>query len=235
MRTLIEKEIRLLLPAFLGALALAILPIWLWPYDSANPSAIPANLYLFGIVLLALSSFGREFGLKTLPFLLAQPLKRARIWWTKITVLAVLAALASDAWWLSGGLRSIQRTALVLPPELLGLIGLCAVVFTAGALWMTLLVRQTIAAFWLTLLIPMAMVSAIKLMAGADWLIFTALGLYAAAGFFLARRQFLHAQDTAWTGGVRLPAERAAAVKLMCTFPDAPRLAVRLAARGARR
>jgi hypothetical protein len=39
----------------------------------------------------------------------------------------------------------------------------------------------------------------------------------------------------AWTGGVRLPAERAAAVKLMCTFPDAPRLAVRLAARGARR
>ena len=31
MKALVEKEIRLLLPAFAGALALAILPVWLMP------------------------------------------------------------------------------------------------------------------------------------------------------------------------------------------------------------
>ena len=36
---------------------------------------------------------------------------------------------------------------------------------------------------------------------------------------------------TAWTGGVRLPHKRAAAVKLMRMFPDVSRLAVRLSAR----
>jgi ABC-type transport system involved in multi-copper enzyme maturation permease subunit len=202
MRTLIEKEIRLLLPAFAGALVLAILPVWLLPYDRWNPGAIPAYLCLFGIVLLALSSFGREIGLKTLPFILAQPLERARIWWTKITVLALFLALAFDAWWLSSNLCSMLRPPLWLPWEVVALVGFFVAVFAAGGLWMTLLLRQTVAAFWLTLLIPIAAISAIKLIGGADWMSFTALGLYALAGFFLARRQFLHVQDTAWTGGV---------------------------------
>jgi ABC-type transport system involved in multi-copper enzyme maturation permease subunit len=202
MRTLIEKEIRLLLPAFVGALVLAILPVWLVPYDRWNPSALPIYLYLFGAVLLALSSFGREISLKTLSFMLAQPLERGRIWWTKIAVLAVFLALGFDAWWLSASLCSIHRPALLLPPEDLGGFGLFVAVFAAGGLWMTLLLRQTVAAFWLTLLIPMAASSALKLIGATNWMIFTSLGLYAVAGFFLARGQFLHVQDTAWTGGV---------------------------------
>ena len=46
MRTLVEKEIRLLLPAFAAALALAILPVWLLPFDSGNPGAYPSFLVL---------------------------------------------------------------------------------------------------------------------------------------------------------------------------------------------
>jgi hypothetical protein len=209
MRTLIEKEIRLLLPAFVGALVLAILPIWLLPHDDYNPAydfwnlgLFPTCFFLFGIVLLGLSSYGREIGLRTLPFILAQPMERVRIWWTKVAVLGLFVALVFDAWWLSGSLCSIHRPAALVPPMDLAVIGLFEAVFIAGGLWMTLLLRQTVAAFWLTVLIPMAMVSAIELIGGADWMIFASLGVYAVAGFFLARWQFLHMQDTAWTGGV---------------------------------
>jgi ABC-type transport system involved in multi-copper enzyme maturation permease subunit len=202
MRALVEKEIRLLLPAFAGALVLAILPIWLFPVDSRNPGAIPGFFFWFGIVMLPLSSFGREIGLKTIPFMLAQPLERGRIWWTKVAVLGVFMALAFDAWWLSGSLRSILRPALRALPEILAFSGAIVAIYAAGVLWMTLLLRQVVAAFWLAILIPMVMVIPIQAMGGTDWMIFTVLGFYAAVAFFLARWQFLHLQDTAWTGGV---------------------------------
>jgi len=201
MNTLVKKEIRLLLPAFVGALALAILPIWIVPYDPWNRNSWPAYLYLFGTVMLALSSYGREIGLKTLPFILAQPLERARIWWTKVAVLAVSVAMVFDAWLVSGSLRCILQPELVVPPDELAAFGILAVVFAAGGLWMTLLLRQMAGAFWLTFLVPIA-ITPIEAIGGTDWMIFLALGLYAVAAFFLARWQFLHVQDTAWTGGV---------------------------------
>src|ERR1700722_12428779 len=200
MNALVKKEIRLLLPAFAAALVLAIVPIWVLPHDRGNPGILPGNLFLFGIVLLALSSFGREIGFKTLPFMLAQPLERARIWRTKITLLAVCLALAFGAWGLSWILR-LNQSALWESPVILPFMGLLVAVFTTGALWMTLLLRQIVAAFWLTLFVPMAAVSAIEMLGGKDWLMLTALGLYALAGFFMARHQFLHLQDAAWTGG----------------------------------
>jgi ABC-type transport system involved in multi-copper enzyme maturation permease subunit len=199
MKALVEKEIRMLLPAFAGALVLAILPVWLLPYDSWNHPDFSVYFLYFGIATLSLSSFGREIGLNTLSFMLAQPLDRSRIWWAKAAVLGVLVALAFDAWWLSGRLSSLYRPE---PQEALALVGVFIAVSAAGALWMTLLLRQMAAAFWLTLLIPMVTVMAITAIGGTYWMVFTALGLYAAAGFFLARRQFLHLQDTAWTGGV---------------------------------
>jgi ABC-type transport system involved in multi-copper enzyme maturation permease subunit len=198
-------------PAFAGALALAILPVWLVPSHPWNSGVFPPFLFFVGTVMLALSSFGREIGLKTLPFILAQPVERTRIWWTKIAVLAVFVSLSYDAWCLSRSLYSLLRPALWLPPEDPASFGLFVVVFTAGGLWMTLWLRQTVAAFWLTLLIPIATIIAIGAVGGADWMGYTALGLYAVAGFFLAKRQFLRMQDTAWTGGVlsfsRAPAE----------------------------
>ena len=65
---------------------------------------------------------------------------------------------------------------------------------------MTLLLRQMSAAFWLAFLIPVAMSLAIKAIGAPDWLAFTALGTYSVAALFMAHRQFLHLQDTGWSG-----------------------------------
>src|SRR6266704_6281186 len=98
MNALVVKEIRLLLPAYVMALLLAIVPIWLLPGD---PGAATIFSFCFGTVILALSSFGREFALRTFPLLLAQPLERSRIWWTKIRVLAIAMFTVMAAWLLS--------------------------------------------------------------------------------------------------------------------------------------
>jgi hypothetical protein len=199
MKTLLEKEIRLLLPAFAGALVLAILPAWLLPYDSWNPKDYSVYFFWFGVVLLSLSSLGREVGLKTLSFMLAQPMPRARIWWIKAAVLATFVALSFDAWWLTVELTSTVRP---IAPQHLAMAGIFVVVFTTGGLWMTLLLRQVTAALLLTIMIPGVVFMAITALGGTDWVIFTIFGFYAVAAFALAWRQFLHLQDSAWTGGV---------------------------------
>ena len=202
MKSLLEKEIRLVLPAFAGALALAILPVWLMPYDRWNPNGAPVVLYLLGTLFLVLSSYGREIGCKTLPFMLAQPLERARIWWTKIAVMTVFVVLVFDAWCLSTGLCANHHPALwPTPADMAGGV-LFAAALVAGGLWMTLLLRQTVAAFWLAILIPLAVCLAIEAFGGEEWMIYPALGLYAGGGLLLSRWQFLRLQDTAWTGGV---------------------------------
>src|SRR6266436_6738874 len=98
MTPIVAKEIRLLLPAYGMALLLAIVPIWLVPGD---PGAATIFSFCFGAVILALSSLGREFALRTFPLQLAQPLERSRIWWTKISVLAIAMITVMAAWLLS--------------------------------------------------------------------------------------------------------------------------------------
>ena len=85
MNALVKKEILLLRPAFIMALLLASIPNWLLPLESNKaPNASTPYLFCLGVVFLALSSFGREFGLHTFPLMLVQPLERSRIWWGKI-------------------------------------------------------------------------------------------------------------------------------------------------------
>src|SRR5437016_14590610 len=84
MTPIVAKEIRLLLPAYVMALLLAILPIWLLArllatttvYDQyggrwTNAGADAATIFpfFFGTVILALSSLGREFALGPFPLL----------------------------------------------------------------------------------------------------------------------------------------------------------------------
>ena len=202
MKALVEKEIRLLLPAFAGALALAVLPVWLLPRDTWESNMWQTYLCLFGILMLAHSSIGREIGLKTLSFTLAQPLERSRIWWTKVVVLGASVGLVFDAWLVSGSFRAMLRPEMARPLEVLAITGLMAAAFTAGGLWTTVLLRQVAAAFWMTLLVPLAAGVTMSALGAADWMIGAALGLYAAAAFLLARWQFSPLQDTAWTGGV---------------------------------
>src|SRR6266436_1726773 len=96
MTPIVAKEIRLLLPAYGMALLLAIVPIWLLPGEAATIFS-----FCFGAVILALSSLGREFALRTFTLQLAQPMERSRIWWTKISVLAIAMITVMAAWLLS--------------------------------------------------------------------------------------------------------------------------------------
>lgn len=210
MSPLISKEIRLLLPAFGMALLLAMLPVWIPVYD-VRGVLLTVGLFGIGVVMLALSSFGREFSLRTFPMIMAQPIERRRLWWTKILVLAVAMATVFCVWSLNHHYVPFPSVHDYLDPnypdavsrrEMFSVGGAVVAVATAGALWTTMLVRQVTAAFWLTILIPGAILTIANMFGGSGVLSFAALCVYAIAGFWLGWWQFTYAQETAWTGGV---------------------------------
>src|SRR5208337_2668583 len=226
MKALLHKEMRQLTPAFGLALLLAIVPVWLLSYLNpggnlasypSHPSVLLAfNLFWFGAAMLALTCFGREFGLKTFPLLLAQPLERNRIWWTKIAVLAGAVAIAFGVWYLScaeffGPSPTTDWGLLGTHGNLLDIFTVMTLATIATGLWTTLLLRQVMAAFWFTLLIPLSVALLSSDSIGTNIRIDAVLGLYSVGGFLLAWRQFLHAQESGWTGGaVVLPGRRQA-------------------------
>ena len=184
MKALVEKEIRMLLPAFVGALVLAIVPDWLFQYDRWSSRDYSVYFLGFGVALLALSSFGREIGLRTLPFMLAQPLDRSRIWRAKGGVLGFFVAVTFIGWWLSRALSSFFQP---VPEQGLAEAWAFVAVMVAGALWMTLLLRQVAAAFWLTLLVPMVTAIFVRAIGGNDWVVVHRVGtLCWRPGLFLA-------------------------------------------------
>src|SRR5258708_19616839 len=112
--------------------------------------------------MLALCSFGREFGMNTFPLLLAQPLTRARIWCTKTSILAGTIAtvwimfLLSWVVWRTYGGGSLEsgRHGLLDDNGAPTLLVLSPLIFFASGLWVSFFLRQIIAAFWFPLLIP---------------------------------------------------------------------------------
>lgn len=202
MKPLVAKEIRLLLPAYGMALLLALTPVLLPVGKDDNALALIISLFAFGVVMLALSSFGREFSLRTFPMILAQPMERRRMWWTKIVVLVAAMATLFAVWCLSC-LRWFNPH-----PYGLGLFetqamgGMIVVVAISGALWTTILLRQVMAAFWFTALIPATIMMLVEFTHGTARSTYIAMGIYSVAGFALAWWQFNRAQETAWTGGV---------------------------------
>ncbi len=197
-KPLLAKELRLLLPAYAMALLLAIAPVWLLRKDPA----LALYPFWFGAALLALSSFGREFGLNTFPLILAQPLERTRIWWTKVAVLAGAMTTVFIVWCLSCAACADAGLGRSVWHETLASGGAAVAVAFAGGLWTTLLLRQVAAAFWFTILVPGATAVIIGMCGGTDVMIFGALVLYSVAGCVWAWRQFLRLQEAAWTGGV---------------------------------
>lgn len=202
MKTLPLKEIRLLLPAYVVALVLAIVPVGLlYCFPNTSPIALAFYPFCLGCALLAVSAFGREFGLHTFALILAQPLARPRLWWTKVAVLALAMTTLLAVWWFTCFTFAHPGTWSMQPLTLsMGLA--VAVVTFAGGLWTTLLLRQVTAAFWFTLLIPLAIVGIIEAAGGSEECIYVALGLYSAAGFAGAWRYFARTQEVGWTGGV---------------------------------
>ena len=115
MSALVKKEVRLLLPAWIAAMLLAVVPAWIsgaaWNMDySVNQAqsgfwlqGLVPMIFALGVLSLGLSSFGQEFSLGTFTVLLSQPAERSRVWWTKLLVLSlafltVLLAAVVSIW-----------------------------------------------------------------------------------------------------------------------------------------
>jgi ABC-type transport system involved in multi-copper enzyme maturation permease subunit len=221
MNPLVKKEIRLLLPSWLAVLLLEILLPWFWNDSDASFAWTPVFVF-FGMIMLAVDSFGREFSLGTFQSLLSQPMERGRIWCTKMAVLIFAAALIFASYFLSCDVLLRQALTVriwnVNPAIIEGdfrnamlASGMVMLIAMAGGLWTTLLLRQVAAAFWITFLAPAGLLMLIFLflpskLAGNETVFIPLLYgtgiLYSAAGFWFAHRLFHRAQDAAWTGGV---------------------------------
>ncbi len=221
MNALVKKEIRLLLPSWLAVLALAVLAPWFFEDSDATFAWMPLIIF-FGMILLAVDSFGREFSLGTFQSLLSEPVARRQIWRTKIKVLFFSAAVILAAYFISSGLlycQALKTTIWSVNPKILSsdfrnaMLGSGVVMLVAltGGLWTTLLVRQAAAAFWITFLVPGGMLMLIILFLPSKLasdehivipLLYYAAGIYIVVGFWFAHRLFHRAQDAAWTGGV---------------------------------
>jgi ABC-type transport system involved in multi-copper enzyme maturation permease subunit len=218
MNPLVKKEIRLLLPGWLAVLLLEAVQPWFWNDPDYAFQIVPVILF-FGLIILAVDSFGREFSLGTFQSLLAQPVARRQIWRTKITVLLFAAALIFAVYFASCELlfhQALKMNSWNLNPAMFaGELhnatfggGVAMLVALAGGLWTTLLIRQIAASFWITFLAPAGLLMLVifflpsKYEAAFVPLIYGAAGIYIVAGFWFAHRLFHRAQDAAWTGGV---------------------------------
>jgi ABC-type transport system involved in multi-copper enzyme maturation permease subunit len=221
MTALVRKEIRLLLPSWLAAMALAVVPVWLVhpgpPHDLvfSSPGLLVFGGFGLGVLILSLTPFGQEFNAGTFNQLLSQPLPRNRLWLAKTGVLAAGLISALVALSLSYALYAGESASRPLLPGLLLSGGTIALVACGSGLWTSLLLRQVTSAFWVALVVPLgigvatARVSELYQEAPvAAWAV-AALVVYAVAGYLWGHRLFLRAQDTQWTGGtIRLPAWR---------------------------
>jgi ABC-type Na+ efflux pump permease subunit len=211
MNPLVKKEIRLLLQSFLIGVALTFGNLFL-KGEQVGFNALVVVVSFFSCsaiaVFMALNSFGAEISSGTFSMLLAQPISRRRIWWTKTLLLGAALLIGGLLWCLILYLRF----EVLGHPRGLGdfediFIGtwLFLLVIYSGALWTVLLFRQMAAAFWFTILIPAALLMTVGYLEDYPDRVPTALVIvftvYAIAGFWLARWLFLRAQDAQWTGG----------------------------------
>jgi ABC-type transport system involved in multi-copper enzyme maturation permease subunit len=231
MKTLIRKEIRLLMPAWITGILLALIPgisiiLLAGSYYPANSLLLffAELIAVAGLLLLSIYSIGGELSNNTFSALLSQPINRRHLWLVKIAILAMafasiwLVAFLLVSWklsvsaacpWSYMGLplgKELWESAKSSYTEFLTLSALATF---SGGLWTTLLFRQITAAFWFTLLTPLAIVLGIStafqdsatLDKSINTFIEIALVLYSIAGFLLAWRLFMRAQDIRWTGG----------------------------------
>ncbi len=221
MNALVKKEIRLLLPVWLAVLVLQVALPW-FDTNQGNFVEMTPIFFFFGMILLAVDAFGREFSLGTFSLLMSQPMERHQIWRTKITMLLLGAALIFTAYFVSCELRLhlmfTDKHALMWQKNQAThfwstMLASATVLFVAlaGGLWTTLLLRQISAAFWITFLVPFGILVTGTLSLpdkyvnnqNAVTLLLDGLAaIYTLAGFWLAHRLFHRAQDTAWAGGV---------------------------------
>lgn len=206
MNPLLKKEIRLLFPAWVLTVVLAVAGTFIFgSFDGSENLAGNFTPVWLGIMLLCAASFGREFSLGTFSGLLAQPFPRQQFWQVKVGVLAV--ALVSVLLVFSAlNFSSIAGQFGWHEAAWFGLIVLAAV---AGGLWMALLIRQVIAVIWMIALIPGFLCVPFLLVMShfnaadvtVEVTLYVLLLLYSVAGIAGSWLIFRRAQDAPWSGG----------------------------------
>jgi len=223
MTPLLKKEIRLLLPAWLAVLCLEVGQPWITKDQGLAISFAPV-FFFFGMVLLAVDSFGREFSLGTFSGMMSLPVDRRQLWQTKLRVLLIAAALVFIPYFISCDLRLHHAAATdwawTADPTLMHgdftnamyASGAVLLIALTGGLWTALLLRQTSSAFWIALLAPVGL--GLLVLYGLSlvfpnpspgmYLLFyySLAGLYIGFAFWLAHRLFFRVEDAGWTGGV---------------------------------
>jgi ABC-type transport system involved in multi-copper enzyme maturation permease subunit len=216
MNALLKKEIRLLLPSWIAALSLAILPVQI----IKNPAIVGGEgffvlLTWLGAIVLSLESFGHEFSPGVFSLFMSQPEERKHLWRVKVTALALATASVVIAFYGSLALRLLEpqqfpTNSNVADAMLVNLQTAPALTLTAfaGGLWSTLLLRQTVAAMWFVILPPIGIAMSMALLLPENLsvnynslFISGALVIYSIAGYFFARWLFFRAQEVGWTGG----------------------------------
>jgi ABC-type transport system involved in multi-copper enzyme maturation permease subunit len=219
MNPLVRKELRSVAPLWIAGLAMVVAPVVLINMaNSREFPEVPLPLLCFVLgwatLIFSTNAFGHEFRHDTFQFLLAQPIARGRLWWTKVGVVAAAAAslllvlfyfhatIDRNGGWagLVGetGLSPLERWICVLT----------VAAALAGGLWTTLVFRQEVAAFCISILVPgAACIFAVTLLREypADFrlhITLLVLGVYSVFGFLLARTLFARAQDLQWSGGI---------------------------------
>lgn len=212
MSAFVKKEIRLLLPGFVGCCALG-LPNLFFRFNSDGSLQNAAWFFLAYVfsgalaVMLALNSFGVEIGSGNFTNLLAQPISRQKIWDTKISLLAGALLLAALFWSGCGIFRLKMAGHDLKLVDLFTGVGLFGLVVFSGGLWTVLLLRQVAAAFWFTVIVPGALAGGVAAFCGGEsdnlvtGEVASVLGIYSLVGFFFARWLFFRAQDLQWSGG----------------------------------
>jgi len=149
----IAKEIRALLPLWLGSLAALGYLAWAAAANMASNGRISAfGILVYGGTSIALGalSIGHEYTHRTLSLLLAQPASRARLFLVKQVVVVVLLLILAMAAWITVFYPSNVATVIVVLTVLCGLClaplltmvarnPLAGVVFTmsvAGMVWL---------------------------------------------------------------------------------------------------
>jgi len=110
MNLLLQKEVRSILPAWVLAMVLATVPVWIvWPGQSGamfeSLGVMVFGPFGLGVLLLSITPFGQELNWGTFPVLLSQPISRRRLWLIKVAVVAVALGLAFLALCISNHLR----------------------------------------------------------------------------------------------------------------------------------
>ena len=220
MNPLIKKEIRLLLPSWIVALSLAVVPMWLVKnLDTFGGWGFFVLLTWLGTIALSLESFGREFSPGVFCLFMSQPEERKHLWSVKVTTLAAATGSVLIAFYASWNLRQLaplhltQNGSVVDDAMLVNLQTAPALALTAfaGGLWSTLLLRQTVAAMWFVILPPITIAISVTLLLPENpslhtydsllLLINVALVIYSVASYLFARWLFFRAQEVGWTGG----------------------------------